>query len=114
MSKIYGIKTCDTVRKARKWLRGHGIEHDFHDFRADGLPEERLAIWVGAVGWEALLNRRGVAWRKLPAEKRANVGEVKALELIRQEPTLIKRPVLEHEGGVKVGFSEDDYADLFH
>ncbi len=114
MSKIYGIKTCDTVRKARKWLREHGIEHDFHDFRVDGLPEERLAIWVGAVGWEALLNRRGVAWRKLPAEKRANADEVKALELIRQEPTLIKRPVLEHDGGVKVGFSEDDYADLFH
>ncbi|SCZ55759.1 ArsC family reductase [Thiohalomonas denitrificans] len=113
MAKIYGIKTCDTVRKARKWLREHAIEHTFHDFRADGLPEDRLTAWVEAVGWEVLLNRRGLAWRKLPAEKKANVDEVKALELIREEPTLIKRPVLEHDGAIRVGFSEGGYSELF-
>ena len=113
MTKIYGIKNCDTVRKARRWLREHGIEHDFHDLRADGLPEERLSAWVDAVGWEMLLNRRGMAWRKLPAERKASVDGIKALEFIREEPMLIKRPVLQHDGAVQVGFSENDYADRF-
>ncbi len=113
MTKIYGIKNCDTVRKARKWLRENGIEHGFHDFRLDGLPEEHLTDWVDAVGWETLLNRRGMAWRKLPAERKEDLDEAKALALIREEPTLIKRPVLEHDGTVRVDFSANDYAEIF-
>lgn len=113
MVRIYGIKNCDTVRKARKWLSDHGVVHEYHDFRTDGLPEDRLQVWLDTVGWETLLNRRGLAWRKLADEKKRNVDSAKALELIREEPTLIKRPVLEYGGTIKVGFTEADYAEIF-
>lgn len=114
MTTLYGIKNCDTVRKARKWLEANGVDFRFHDFRADGLAEDDLRAWARAVGWETLLNRRGTTWRRLPEEVREDVDEQKALALMLDNPTLIKRPVLvTGDGRVHVGFRPADYETLF-
>ncbi len=113
MTTLYGIKNCDTVRKARKWLEARGVDYRFHDLRADGLAAADLDRWLTAVGWEVLLNRRGTSWRQLDAAVRDGVDAAKARELMLEQPTLIKRPVLEQAGTVRVGFSEADYATLF-
>jgi arsenate reductase len=113
MTILYGIPNCDTVRKARKWLAAHDIDYHFHDFRKDGLQANQLNKWVAAVGWEALLNRRGLSWRKLPEKEKANVTQNRAVKLMLAEPTLIKRPVLEHAKRLQVGFSETVYRQLF-
>ncbi|MCM5569173.1 ArsC family reductase [Burkholderiaceae bacterium FT117] len=111
---VYGIENCDQVRKARAWLRAHGVEHRLHDFRRDGLAPERLAAWLGRVPWDSLLNRRGLGWRKLDPARRAQVTDAaSAAELLLEDPVLIKRPVLEHESGIVVGFSEAIYESLF-
>ncbi len=113
MTTLYGIKNCDTVKKARKWLEAAGIEYRFHDFRADGLEREQLDAWNRAVGWETLLNRRGTTWRQLPEAVKTGIDEARALDLMMEQPTLIKRPVLEHGGEFRVGFKEADYKVLF-
>ncbi|HMN80830.1 MAG TPA: ArsC family reductase [Burkholderiaceae bacterium] len=110
---IYGIDTCDTVRKARQWLKAHAIDHRFHDFRRDGLGADMLARWLTHVPWDALLNRRGLTWRKLDDGLRSRVvDQPSAVELMLREPTLIKRPVLEHGERLLVGFSDALYASL--
>lgn len=110
MLTLAGIKNCDTVKKARKWLDANGIDYRFHDFRADGLAQETLQRWQRAVGWETLLNRRGTSWRQLPQPIRDSIEETSALQLMLENPTLIKRPVLELDNGsVFVGFSEEIY-----
>ncbi len=113
MTVLYGIRNCDTVKKARRWLDKHGIAYRFHDFRGDGLSEKQLARWVKRVGWDALLNRRGTTWRKLSPSQREGVDQSRALALMREYPALIKRPVLETDGALQVGFSEQDYAALW-
>jgi arsenate reductase len=113
MTTLYGISNCDTVRKARKWLASHDVAYQFHDFRKDGLSSKQVTAWVKAVGWEALLNRRGQTWRKLADKDKANLSEAKAIKLMASEPTLIKRPVLAVNKQVTVGFSEADYQRLF-
>ena len=113
MTILYGIKNCDTVKKARKWLDTAGIDYRFHDFRTDGLQQEQLAAWNKAVGWETLLNRRGTTWRQLPEDVKQGIDESSALDLMMEQPTLIKRPVLEHGGEFLVGFKEADYKALF-
>lgn len=110
---LYGIKNCDTVRKARRWLDSHGVDYAFHDLRSDGLDPATLAHWAKAVGWERLLNRRGRTWRELPEDEREGLDEAAALKLMAKRPTLIKRPVVEHAGGISVGFSEKEFAQLF-
>lgn len=105
MITIYGIKNCDTCRKARKWLDAEGIEHQYHDFRDDGLDGETLSAWVENVGWEILLNRRGTTWRKLPETDREDVTKDSAATLMLKNPTLIKRPVIDMGNGYLVGFS---------
>lgn len=110
---VYGIKNCDTVKKARAWLDRRGLVYRFHNLRGDGLPPERLQAWVAALGWETLLNRRGTTWRRLPEAERADLNAERAVRLMLAHPTLIKRPVLEHPAGVLVGFSEADYAQAF-
>lgn len=110
MIVLYGIKNCDTVKKARRWLEAQGIDYRFHDFRADGLDEKRLAAWIKTCGWETLLNRRGTTWRKLPEADRADLDAAKAAALMLREPTLVKRPVLETGREVLVGFKEAEYA----
>ena len=113
MIMLYGIKNCDSVRKARRWLAGHDIEFRFHDFRADGISEELLAPWIGELGWEALLNRRGTTWRKLPETEREAIDAERALRLMLAQPAIIRRPVLDTGNELQIGFSEQGYAALF-
>ncbi|WP_455216886.1 ArsC family reductase [Kaarinaea lacus] len=113
MTTLYGIKNCDTVRKARKWLESAGVNYDFHDFRADGLTKKDLRTWVKMVGWETLLNKRGTTWRQLPEKDRETVDESKAIDLMLANPTLIKRPVLVKGKKIHVGFSSVDYKKIF-
>ena len=104
MITIYGIKNCDTCRKALKWLQAEGLEHRFHDFRANGLGADDLRSWIDAAGWETLLNRRGTTWRKLPDADKDGVDEAKAASLMQANPALIKRPVFDLGGDIVVGF----------
>ncbi len=110
---LYGITTCDTVRKARAWLDQQGVAYRFHDFRKDGLEAARLAGWLDALGWEAVLNRAGTSFRAIPETERNGLDREKAAALILANPTLVKRPVLEAEGKVLVGFKPDIYAGVF-
>lgn len=111
-TELYGIKNCDTVRKARRWLDEHEVEYRFHDFRADGLQPERLRAWADELGWETLLNRRGTTWRNLPDERKSGIDRELALELMHEQPALIKRPVLDLGTRRQVGFDAELYADL--
>lgn len=113
MTTLYGIKNCDSVKKARKWLQEHNIDYTFHDFRVDGLMADTLERWCKNVGWEILLNRRGTSWRQLPAEVKENIDEASAREQILLNPTLVKRPVLESGNTVLVGFQAERYTQLF-
>ncbi len=110
---LYGIKNCDTVKKARYWLEAHKIEYTFHDFRADGLNEDVLKDFLKHVDWEILLNKRGTTWRKLPNKQKNEIDSQKALELMNENLTLIKRPVLTHGKNYFVGFAETDYEKIF-
>lgn len=111
---LYGIKNCDTVRKTRRWMDDHGVKYRFHDLRADGIEPERLRAWADELGWEALLNRRGTTWRKLPDERKSDVDLEHAIELMLQQPALIKRPVLDLGTRRLVGFDAEGYADLLN
>ena len=114
MVTLCGIKNCDSVKKARKWLEANSVDYHFHDFRADGLEQEKLQQWNQTVGWETLLNKRGTSWRQLSQEVKDNVDEASAIALMLENPTLIKRPVLElDEGSVHVGFKAEEYEKLF-
>jgi len=108
--KLYGIKNCDTVKKARRWLDENGIAYDFHDFKKDGLTSEKLSEWEQAVGWEVLINKRGTTWRKLPEEVRDTIAAPSAHEIMLENPSIIKRPVVERAGAVTVGFNADTWA----
>lgn len=102
--EFYGIPNCDTVKRARKWLEAEGIDYSFHDYKKEGADAARLASWADQAGWEKLLNTRGTTFRKLPEAERANVDRDKAIALMVQQPSMIKRPVVQHEGGLLVGF----------
>ncbi len=104
MITLYGITTCDTCRRGRRWLTEQGIDYHWHDLRRDGLQEDRLRHWLTELGWEDLLNRRGRSWRQLSTEQRAELDEAKARALMQQQPLLIKRPLLETASEVLVGF----------
>lgn len=111
---VYGIENCDQVRKARAWLRAHGLPHRLHDFRRNGLEAARLGAWLGRVPWDSLLNRRGLTWRRLDPGRRAQITDGNsAAELMLEEPTLVKRPVIECGDRIVVGFSEAVYESLF-
>ncbi|MES9962924.1 MAG: ArsC family reductase [Candidatus Sedimenticola sp. 20ELBAFRAG] len=112
MITIYGIPNCDTMKKARKWLENQGIEYEFHDFKKRGLDEELLRSWVGELGWEILLNRRGMMWRKLSDDAKANIDEASAIKIMLETPSIIKRPVLDINSRRIVGFSEKTYTEL--
>ena len=113
MTTLYGIKNCDTMKKAMQWLNDQGIDYQFHDFKKAGLDEETLKSWIKHVGWETLVNRRGTTWRKLPQHDRDTIDETKAIELMLANLSLIKRPVLETGDGTYVGFKADQYAKIF-
>lgn len=108
---LYGIPNCDTVKKARTWLGHHGVGHHFHDFKRGGVPADRLPHWLAALGWQALLNRRGTTWHKLDdATKAAVQDEASAVRLMREQPSVIKRPVVDWpDGRVSVGFDEAEW-----
>jgi arsenate reductase len=106
---IYGIKNCDTMKKARAWLDGHGIAYGFHDYKAAGIERGRLEGWARAVGWETLLNRAGTTFRKLPEDQKTGITGSKALALMLDQSSMIKRPVLEVGGKVIVGFDPATY-----
>ncbi|MBL8772175.1 MAG: ArsC family reductase [Phenylobacterium sp.] len=110
---LYGIKNCDTMKKAWTWLDQHGVAYDFHDYRKDGLEEATLRGWVRQVGWETLLNRAGTTFRKLPDADRQGVDEGRAVALMLAQPAMIKRPVLDVDGAVTVGFRPEVYAQRF-
>ena len=110
---LYGIANCDTVRKARKWLSENGVEFQFHDFRKDGLDESQLRAWVAELGWEALLNRRGTTWRKLPEAVRDGIDGESAIAVMLEQPAIIKRPLLDLGSERRLGFSADAYRELF-
>lgn len=113
MVNLYGIKNCDTVKKARNYLENNGIDYTFHDFREDGLNDVQLRAWVTKLGWEKLLNKRSATWRNLPQETKDNLSEVIALAVMEDQPTIIKRPVMETSTGVFIGFSEKTYDEIF-
>lgn len=106
---LYGIKNCDTMKKARAWLDGKGVEYHFHDYKAAGIERGRLQAWAKAVGWETLLNRAGTTFRKLPDADKDGLTETKALALMIAQPSMIKRPVLEAGGRLLVGFRPTEY-----
>lgn len=110
---IHGIKACDTMKKARAWLDSAGIAHAFHDYKAQGIAEATLRRWAGEVGWEALLNRAGTTFRKLPETEREGLDEAKAIALMLAQPSMIRRPVLDVDGTLLVGFRPEQYAARF-
>jgi arsenate reductase (glutaredoxin) len=110
---IHGIKNCDTMKKARTWLDDHDVAYVFHDYKSEGIDKVSLERWTKEVGWETLLNRAGTTFRKLPDAQRENVTEKKAIALMLEQPSMIKRPVLEVGGTLIVGFKPDVYAKQF-
>jgi arsenate reductase (glutaredoxin) len=110
--ELYGIPNCDQVRAARRWLDARAIACRFHDYKREGAQPARLSAWSRAVCWEALLNRRGTTFRALPAAEREGLDEARALALMAAQPSLIRRPVAEHPGGLLVGFDEDRWLEV--
>jgi arsenate reductase len=109
---IYGIKNCDTMKKARAWLDDHGVAYEFHDYKTAGIDRERLERWSKKVGWESLLNRTGTTFRKLPDKDKQSLDAGKALALMLAQPSMIKRPVLDIGGGkLLVGFKSENYEE---
>jgi arsenate reductase len=107
---IYGIKNCDTMKKARAWLDSHGVAYAFHDYKSEGIGKEKLKHWCDELGWETLLNRAGTTFRKLPDADREGLNERKAFALMLAQPSMIKRPVFELGGKLLVGFKPEIYA----
>jgi len=108
---IYGIKNCDTMKKARAWLDKRGVAYAFHDYKTAGIERERLEQWETKLGWETLLNRAGTTFRKLPEKEKTGLNAKKALALMLEQPSMIKRPVLDLGGGkLLVGFAPELYA----
>ena len=106
---IYGIRNCDTMKKARAWLDGRGVAYGFHDYKTDGIAKEKLKAWSHQLGWETLLNRAGTTFRKLPEADKEGLNERKALALMLAQPSMIKRPVLELGRKLLVGFKPETY-----
>jgi len=109
---VYGIKSCDTCRQARKYLDSHNIEFRFHDLRDDGLDIQMLERWSKRIGWQRLLNKQSLTWRKIPEVDRNDMSHDRALAAMIDNPTLIKRPVIETETFIAVGFSEKRFGDF--
>jgi arsenate reductase len=109
---LYGIKNCDTMKKARSWLDAHGVSYEFHDYKVSGIDRATLEKWAGIVGWETLLNRAGTTFRKLPDAAKTGLTEAKAMKLMLEQPSMIKRPVLEKGRTLLVGFSEERYSAI--
>ena len=113
MIKLYGIPNCDTMKKARAWLAQHGVDYEFHDYKKLGIDETRLRTWVRELGWQALLNTRGMMWRKVPQNVKDSIDEASAIALMLDTPSIIKRPLLDTGSQRHVGFKPEQYAQIF-
>jgi Spx/MgsR family transcriptional regulator len=113
MIRLYGIPNCDTMKKARRWLDEHGIAYEFHDYKKQGLDEALLRAWVAELGWERLINRQGMLWRKLAPEVRAGLDEEGAIRVMLATPGIIRRPLLDTGQGRHLGFSPEAYSEIF-
>ena len=107
--ELYGIPNCDTMKKARSWLDAHGVAYVFHDYKKEGIAEDRLRRWVGVAGWEVVLNRSGTTFRKLPESERMDLDADRAVALMLSQPSMLKRPVLEAGETLRVGFTPERY-----
>lgn len=110
---MYGIKNCDTIKKAKKWLDANRIEFSFHDYRKDGLSDELLSSLESTFGWETMLNKRGTTWRKLPEETKDSINKETAMTIMIENPAIIKRPILDTGKSLELGFSDTAYRLLF-
>lgn len=108
---LYGIPNCDTVKKARTWLDDHGVAYAFHDYKKAGIDAAHLERWIATAGLDTVLNRAGTTFRKLPEAERQNLDQERAIALMIAQPSCIKRPIVEHDGGVLVGFKPAEWED---
>jgi arsenate reductase len=113
MITLYGIPNCNTVSKARAWLSDHNIDYHFHNFKKDGLNKDTLNEWIAQLGWEVLLNKRGMTWRKLSDEQKQAIDHDKATAIMLEHTSIIKRPVLNVDGQLFVGFKNEQYESIF-
>ncbi len=111
---LYGIKNCDSCRKARRWLDENNVEFVFHDLRADGLTVQRVTQWIELLGWEQLINRRSLTWRKIPETDRNSLNDTRAIAMLLENPTLAKRPILDTDNKLLLGYSAGHYHQLFN
>lgn len=107
--RIYGIRNCDTMKKAFAWLDGQGIAYEFHDYKKGGVPSGKLKEWAGKAGWEKLANNRGPTWRKIPEDRRANLTEARMLALLEENTSAIRRPIVEAGAKLLVGFDPEEF-----
>jgi arsenate reductase len=110
--RVYGIRNCDTMKKAFAWLEANGVDYTFHDYKKDGVPAGRLKAWAGEAGWEKLANMRGPTWRKIPEGERTGLTEARALALLEKNASAIKRPVVEAGAKLLIGFDEKAFGTL--
>lgn len=110
---LYGIKNCNTMKKAWTWLDEHGIDYTFHDYKKAGIERDQLEDWCSKAGWEKVLNKAGMTFRKLPDDKKENLTRESAILLMLEQTSMIKRPVLEKDGAILIGFKPDAYASFF-
>jgi arsenate reductase (glutaredoxin) len=110
---VFGIPNCDTVKKARSWLDAHGISYVFHDYKKAGADPAKLAHWCDVAGWDVVLNRAGTTFKKLPDGDKADLDAAKAITLMLAQPSMIKRPIVEHDGGLLVGFKQPEWEAAF-
>ena len=113
MITLYGIPNCDTMKKARAWLAEHGVDYEFHDYKKLGIDEKMLSAWVRELGWQPLLNTRGMMWRKVPQNVKDDIDEASAIALMLETPSIIKRPVLDTGSQRHVGFKPEQYTQIF-
>jgi Spx/MgsR family transcriptional regulator len=110
---LYGIPNCDTIKKARSWLQDQAIDYRFHDYRKQGVDLQQLQTMAAQLGWEVMLNQRGTSWRALPDSVKAQIDEASALELMLDNPAIVKRPILEQDGRLHIGFKPQQYQEIF-
>jgi len=114
MVTLFGIKNCDSIKKARAWLSDNGIEFKFHDVRQDGIGADQINYWIDQAGWETVLNRRGTTWRKLDSEIQETISGDNVTALLLEHPAMIKRPVLDIDGSITIGFKAEHYQSIFN
>ena len=111
---LFGIKNCDTMKKAMKWLDDNGVAYHFHDYKKEGVPEQRLRQWLEALGWETVINKRGTTWRKLDDAVKESMNTEKAITVATENPSIIKRPILQNDHFILAGFKADEWKDTLN